>query len=90
MIQNLPANVGNSCSIPGLRRSPEAGNTNPNLYCLENPMDRGPGGLEFTRHKESDTTSTHARTHYTDMTVTGHLLTQLSAPLLHQVVRGWA
>ena len=34
--------VGDTGSIPGLRRSPGEGNGNPLQYsCLENPMDRG-------------------------------------------------
>ena len=44
MLKNLPANAGDVRdvgSIPGLGRSPEAGNGNPLQYsCLENPMDR--------------------------------------------------
>ena len=51
-------NVGNSSSIPGMRRSPGKGNGYPPQYsCLENSMDRGawwgysPWGL-----KESDMT----------------------------------
>ena len=32
--------------IPGSERSPEEGNSNPLQYCcLENPMDKEPGGL---------------------------------------------
>ena len=35
-------NAGDSCSIPGLGRSPGEGNGNPLQYsCLKNPMDRG-------------------------------------------------
>ena len=42
MVKNLPANDGDSSSIPGLGRSPGEGNGNPLQYsCLENPMDRG-------------------------------------------------
>ena len=45
VVKNLPANAGDirhTSSIPGLRRSPEEGNSNPLQYsCLENPMDRG-------------------------------------------------
>ena len=42
MVKNLPANAGDSGSIPGLGRSPGVGNGNPTQYsCLENPMDRG-------------------------------------------------
>ena len=34
--------TGDSCSIPGLGRSPGGGLGNPLQYsCLENPMDRG-------------------------------------------------
>ena len=42
MVKNLPANVGDPGSIPGLGRSPGKGNGHPLQYsCLENPMDRG-------------------------------------------------
>ena len=42
MVKNLPANVGDTGSIPVLGRSPGEGNGNPLHYsCLENPMDRG-------------------------------------------------
>ena len=41
MVKNLPANVGNSDSIPGSRRFPRVGNGNLLQYsCLENSMDR--------------------------------------------------
>ena len=44
-VKNLPANAGNvrdSGSVPGLGRSPKAGNGKPTQYsCLESPMDRG-------------------------------------------------
>ena len=41
-VKNLPANVGDVSSIPGLGRSPGEGNGNPLQYsCLGNPMDRG-------------------------------------------------
>ena len=36
MVKNLPANAGDSGSVPGSERSPGEGNS-----CLENPMDRG-------------------------------------------------
>ena len=40
--KNLPANAGDTGSIPGLGRSPGGGNGNPLQYsCLENPLDRG-------------------------------------------------
>ena len=42
VVKNLPANAGDTSSIPGLERSPGEGNVNPLQYfCLENPMDRG-------------------------------------------------
>ena len=34
--------AGDLFSIPGLGRSPEKGNGNSSIFCLENPMDRGP------------------------------------------------
>ena len=43
VVNNLPANAG---SIPGCRRSPGEGISNPLQYsCLENPMDKEPGEL---------------------------------------------
>ena len=40
-------NAGDLGSISGLGRSPGEGNGNPlQYYCLENPMDRGAGGLQ--------------------------------------------
>ena len=42
MVKKLPANVGDTGSIPGSKRSPGGGNGNPLQYsCLENSMDRG-------------------------------------------------
>ena len=45
MVKNPLANAGDvrdEGSIPGLRRSPGGGHSNPLQYsCLENPMDRG-------------------------------------------------
>ena len=42
-------NAGDLGSIPGSGRSPGEGNGNPLQYsCLENPMDRGSGGLQST------------------------------------------
>ena len=42
MVKNLPANAGDTGSIPGLGRSPGEGNGNPLQYsCLGNPIDRG-------------------------------------------------
>ena len=42
VVKNLPANVGDAGSIPGLGRSPGGGNGSPPQYsCLENSLDRG-------------------------------------------------
>ena len=57
VVKNLPANAGGMGSIHGVAIFPGGGQGNPLHYsCLENPMDRGAGGLEFTGFKESDTT----------------------------------
>ena len=59
MVKNLPANVGDTGSIPGLGRSPGEGNGNPLQYFLEweIPWTEEPGGLQSMRsQKESDTT----------------------------------
>ena len=42
MVENLPANSGDTSLMPGSGRSPGEGHGNPLQYsCLENPMDRG-------------------------------------------------
>ena len=43
MVKNLPTNVGDEGSIPGLGRTPGGGNGNfqARYSCLENLMDRG-------------------------------------------------
>ena len=42
VVKNLPANTGDSVSIPESQRSSGGGNSNPLQYSrLENPMDRG-------------------------------------------------
>ena len=42
MVKNLPANMKDPGSIPGLGRSPGEENGKPIQYsCLENSMDRG-------------------------------------------------
>ena len=42
VVKNPPANAGDTGSIPGLGRSPGAGNGSPlQCSCLENAMDRG-------------------------------------------------
>ena len=55
MVKNLPANANagglrDTCSMPGLGRSPGEGNGNPlQCSCLENAMDRG--AWQATVHK---------------------------------------
>ena len=58
VVKNLPANAGDSGSIPGSGRSPGEGNGNPLQYsCLGNPMDRGVWQATVRGvTKESDTT----------------------------------
>ena len=50
MVRNPTANAGDIIDvslIPGLGRSPGGGLGNPLQYsCLENPMNRGAGGLQ--------------------------------------------
>ena len=42
MVENPPANAGDTGSIPGMGRSPGGGKGKPLQYsCLENSMDRG-------------------------------------------------
>ena len=41
VVKNIPANAGDTGSIPGWGRSPEEENDNPLQYsCLGNPMER--------------------------------------------------
>ena len=47
MVKNLPANARDMGLSPGWGRSPAVRNGSPLQYsCLENPMDRGSGGLQ--------------------------------------------
>ena len=59
-VKNLPANAGDIRDmglIPGLRRFPGGGNSNPLQYsCLENPMDRGAWQATVHGVAESDVT----------------------------------
>ena len=42
VVKNLPANEGDTGSVPGLEIPPGGGQDNPLQYsCLGNPMDRG-------------------------------------------------
>ena len=48
MVKNLPANAGDTDSIPGWGRSPGGGHGNPLQYSyLESPWTEEPGGLQF-------------------------------------------
>ena len=55
---SLPANVGDTGSLPGSGRSPREGTGNLLQYsCLGNPMDRGAWqAYSHWGHKESDVT----------------------------------
>ena len=56
-LKNLPANSGDTGSIPGWGRSPGEGNGNPFQYsCLGNPMDRALAGSSPWGHNDSDMT----------------------------------
>ena len=59
MVKSLPASAGDIrdvCSIPGVGRSPGAGNGHPLQYsCLENPVDRGVWRAEVLRVAKSRT-----------------------------------
>ena len=56
VVKNLPANAGDTNSIPGLRRSYGEGNSNPPQYSrLENPMERGAWQATFHGVTESQT-----------------------------------
>ena len=60
VVKNLPANTGDSGSIPGSRRSPGGGNGNLLQYSgLENPMDRGAWWPTMPRSAKSQTALSH-------------------------------
>ena len=67
VVKNPLANAGDKREvgwIPGLGRSPAAGNGNPLQYsCLANPMDRGAWWVVVHRVAESQTLSDWACTH---------------------------
>ena len=47
VVKNPPANAGDEGSIPGTRKSPVEGNSNPFQYsCLGNPWTVEPGWLQ--------------------------------------------
>ena len=56
VVNNPPVNAGVVGSIPGSGRSPGGGHGNPlQDSCLENPMDKEPGGPQSMGSQESDT-----------------------------------
>ena len=69
LVKNLPASARGARdlgSIPGWGRSPGVGNGHPLQYsCLENPMDRGSGGLQSMRSHESESGMTEHSTRVT-------------------------
>ena len=58
-VENFPADAEDMGLIPGLRRSPGGGNSNPLGYsCLKNSMDRGAwGDYSSLGYEELDTMS---------------------------------
>ena len=55
-VKKPPASVGDTGSIPGLRRSPEEENGNPlQRSCLENPKDGGAWWAAVYRVTQSQT-----------------------------------
>ena len=57
MVKNLPANAGDMGLILGSERSSGEGNGNLLQYsCLEDPMDREPGGLKSIGWQKQDVT----------------------------------
>ena len=57
VVKSLPANAGDTRSIPGLGRSSGGGHDNPFRYsCLRNPMDSGAWWAIGHGVAESDTT----------------------------------
>ena len=49
-VKNPPASAGDTKLTPGSGRPPGGGHGNPLQYfCLEDPMDRGAGGLQSIR-----------------------------------------
>ena len=56
MVKNPLVNAGDSGLILGLGRPPEEGKGSPPQYsCLENPVDREPGGLQSVGSPKSQT-----------------------------------
>ena len=60
MVENLSpmqSDIRGAGVTPGSGRAPGGGHDSPPQYsCLENSMDKKPGGLQSLRSQESDTT----------------------------------
>ena len=57
VVKNLPADAGDTGSIPGLGRAPGEKNGNPFQYLAwEIPWTEEPGGLQFMGSQELDMT----------------------------------
>ena len=78
VVKNLPANAGDTGSIPELGRSPGGGNGTPLQYsCLGNPMGRGTWQMTVHGVTKSQTwlsNSTATTVHFQSMTGWGLLL----------------
>ena len=87
MVKNPSANAGDMGSIPGLGRPPGEGNGNPLQYfCMENPMDRGPGRLQsmWLQRAEHDLATEHVGTYCSFIYQCNHLFTVIiREPLIH-------
>ena len=87
VVKNLLASAGDirdTCSIPGLGRSPGGGHGNPLQYsCLEHPLNRGPWRATVHRVAKSQTGLKRLSAHM-------HAWMQLRGALGCQQVRGWS
>ena len=56
MVKNLPANAGDTISLPGLGRSPGEGHaTHSSILAWRIPWTEEPGGLQFVGSQKSQT-----------------------------------
>ena len=72
VVKNLPANAGDTGSIPALGRCPGGGNSNPLQYsCLENPKDKGAWWATVHGVEKSQTQlTTHTHTSHRQRSLT--------------------
>ena len=81
MVKNIPANTGDTGSIPGSGRSPGGEHGNPLQYsCLGNPVDAGAWWATAHGVTKSQTRlkqfSTHARRMTTDIQIFSYNVTE--------------